>query len=248
MLFVRLASQHFVSLRDEFERRIAAFDEKFLHPRIGVIEKEFARGGFAIASRAARFLIIRFDASRHIEVRHETDVRSIDPHAECIGRDDDVAPGLHELVLRLFALRVIHPAMVKNARNLRRLERFGDGFHSLSRRTINDAGLVLADQRVQALVLLRFASDVRDEQLQIRARESGDEFARLAQSKMSENIAPDFRRGRRREGRDLWAAQCFQHLIEPEIIRAKIMAPHREAMRFIDREKRDRALAERLQK
>ncbi len=128
------------------------------------------------------------------------------------------------------------------------LERFGDGFDALSGRAIDDAGLVLADQRVQPFVFLRFVRDRRDEQFQIGPRESRHELPRLAQAKVRQDIAAHFRRRRRGEGRDLGAAQRFEHLIEPEIIGPKIVAPHGEAMRFIHREKRDGALAERFQK
>ncbi len=128
------------------------------------------------------------------------------------------------------------------------LERFGDGFDPLSGRAIDDAGLVLADQRVQAFVFLRFVRDRRDEQFQIRPRESRDELPRLAQTKMRQDIAAHFGRRRRREGGHLGPAERLEHLIEPEIIGPKIVAPHREAMRFIHREKRDGALAQRFQK
>ena len=213
-----------------------------------MIEEQLAGRCFAVASGAPRFLVIRLDAARHVEVHHEPDVRAIDPHSECVRRHHDVAPALHELVLRLFALLIVHPAVVKNARNLRELQRFGDSLDPLPRRAINDAGLVLADQRIQAFVFLRLVRDVRDEQLQIGPRESRHEFPRLAQTKMRQDIAAHFRCGRRGEGRHLGTAQYFQNLIEPEIIGAKIVAPHRETMRFVDREKRDRALAERFQK
>ncbi len=117
---VRLAPQHLVGLHDEFERRIAPFDKKFLHARIGVIEKQVAGRCFAIAPGAARLLVVGLHAPRHIEMHDETDVRPIDPHPKCVRRHHDVAPPLHELVLRLLALLVAHPAVVKNARDLRR--------------------------------------------------------------------------------------------------------------------------------
>ena len=65
---------------------------------------------------------------------------------------------------------------------------------------------------------------------------------------MRQDIAPHFRRGRRRERRNLGTAQRFEHLIEPKIIGPKIVAPHRETMRFIHSEKRDRALSQRFEK
>ncbi len=65
---------------------------------------------------------------------------------------------------------------------------------------------------------------------------------------MRQDIAPDFRRGRRGERRNLGAAQRFEHLIEPEIIGPEIVAPHREAMRLIHGKKGDCALPERFEK
>ena len=213
VLLVRFAPQHFVSLRDELQRRVAPFDEKLLHARVGMIEKEVASRRLPIAAGAAGLLVVGLHASRHIEVDDEPDVRPIDPHPEGVRRHHDVAPALHELVLRLLALFVVHATVVKNARYLRQLQRFRDRFDPLARRAINDAGLVLADERVQTLIFLRLVRDLRDQQFQVRPGEPRHELPRLAQSQMSENIAANFRRGRGRERRHLRAAQRFEDLI-----------------------------------
>src|ERR1043166_5462019 len=65
---------------------------------------------------------------------------------------------------------------------------------------------------------------------------------------MRQDIAPHFRRGRGGERRNLGAAQCFEDLIEPEIIGPEIVTPHRKAMGLINGEERDRALSQRFEK
>jgi hypothetical protein len=90
------AAQHLPRLHDKCGGWIASINEKFLHTSIGVIEKQFARCRFAIAARAARFLIISFDAPGDFKVRDEANVRPINPHTEGVGRDDDIALPLHE--------------------------------------------------------------------------------------------------------------------------------------------------------
>ena len=226
------------------KRRIASLDKEFLHPSVGVVEEEIACRRFAVTSGASGFLVIRLDASRHIEMHDEPDVRPIDTHSKRIRGHDNIAPALHEFVLRFLPLLVTHPAVVKNARDVRQLQRLGHGFDSFAGRAINNAGFVFPDKRVQPLVFFRFIGDRRDQQLQVRTRKSGHEFPRLAQSEMSENIAAHFRGGSGRERRHLRTAQSFEDLAEPKIIGTKIVAPHRETMRLVDREQRDRALTQ----
>ncbi len=115
MFFISRTSQHLVRFENERGRRIAAVDKKFLHARIGVIEKQLASSGFIIASRATSFLIISLDASWNFKVRDKTYVGAIDSHAESVGRDHNVFFAAHECVLRAFALFFRHAGVIKNA-------------------------------------------------------------------------------------------------------------------------------------
>src|SRR5436853_3243526 len=65
---------------------------------------------------------------------------------------------------------------------------------------------------------------------------------------MREDVTTHLRGRRRGERRHLWTAEGFEHLAQPKIIGAKIVAPHRKAMRFVHREQCDRALTERFEK
>ena len=136
--------------------------------------------------------------------------------------------------------------MIKDARHARVPQRFRDGFDAFARGAINDAGFVIADQRMKSRILFGFVGDLSHHQFQIGARETGDEFARLAQIKMREDIAPHIGSCRGGECGHLRAAEFFQDDVEPKIIRPEIVAPHGKTMRFIHREKRDRRLAQRI--
>ena len=76
-------------------------------------------------------------------------------------------------------------------------------------------------------------------QAQVGPGEPGDEFPRVLQGELREDVAPDLGRRRGRERRHLWAAEFFEHLAEPEIIRPEIMAPLRDAVRLVDGKQRN---------
>jgi len=113
-------------------------------------------------------------------VHDKADIGAIYPHSERVRRYHNIATALHEFVLRSFPLFVVHPSVVQDARDLCPLESSGDGFHSFSRRAINNASLVSLDQRLQTVVLFRFVCDQRDLEFQVRSCKSRNKFARLA--------------------------------------------------------------------
>ena len=191
-----------------------------------MVEQELAGRRLAVPSSAAGFLVIRFHAPWDVEVGDEPNVRPIDPHPKCVRRNDNVALALHKRILRFLPRGVVHPAVVKNARDLGAAERFRDGLDSFSGRAINDAGLVFFYQGVQPPIFFSFGCDRRNQEPQIWPGKPGDEFARLAQCEVSENVATHLWRRRSGERRHLRAAKRFKDLAEPKIIRPEIVSPH----------------------
>ncbi len=82
-------------------------DEEFLNPEIARRVIQNAIGGAAIASGAARFLVIGFHAARQVVMQHEADVGLVDAHAEGVGGHDDRAWLVHEALLAGFALATV---------------------------------------------------------------------------------------------------------------------------------------------
>src|SRR6188508_147810 len=132
---------------NEVERWITSFDKKFLHANIRMVVEELAGRCFAVPTSTTSLLVVRFHTAWNVEVHDKTNIRSIYSHPERIRRHHNIATALHEFVLRSFPLFVVHPSVVKDTRDLCPLKSSGDGFHSFSRRAINNSSLVSLDQR-----------------------------------------------------------------------------------------------------
>ena len=154
--------QGVVGVENQFDRRISALDEKFLHARVGVVEQQLANGGLAVAPGAAGLLIIGFHAAGNFEVHDKADIGAIDPHAERVGRNRDVAFPADKTVLRGLALRVVQPAVVGDALDAPRGEFGRDRLHALARRAVHDSRAMLTHEGPQAFVLVRLAARGND--------------------------------------------------------------------------------------
>ena len=159
---VRFAAQNVIHVLDHLPARIAALDEKLLHPRIGIVEIQLADRGLAVASGASRFLVIRLDAARNFKVRDEADIGPVDPHAERVGGNGDIVAAANKFVLRQFALGVAQPAVVGDRLDAPAGQHGLHGLDPLSGRAVNDPGLVLVDERAEPLVFGGFLFDVMD--------------------------------------------------------------------------------------
>src|SRR5450755_1533883 len=65
-------------------------DEKFGRTNVGSAEEQGAARRISVASGAAGFLVVAFQALGQVVMNDPTDVRLIDAHSEGDGRDDDL--------------------------------------------------------------------------------------------------------------------------------------------------------------
>ncbi len=72
--------------------------------------------GQAVASRAADFLIIAFNALRQIEVNNETYVRFVDAHAERNSGNDNLHVIANEYLLIFTPLCIFKPCVIRTDR------------------------------------------------------------------------------------------------------------------------------------
>src|SRR5262249_57464423 len=75
-------------------------------------DEEQPERGRSVSPRPADFLVIGFDRSRRAEMDRRADVRTVDAHAEGVGRNDDVEPALGELPLNHVARLSVEPGVV----------------------------------------------------------------------------------------------------------------------------------------
>ena len=64
---------------------IAAIDQKATHAKIVAVPQQMAAGWVAIATGAARLLVVRLDALGHVVVNHVAHVGLVDTHAKGVG-------------------------------------------------------------------------------------------------------------------------------------------------------------------
>ena len=112
-------------------------------------------GGQPIASGAAGFLVVGFDAFGQVEVCHKAHVGFVDAHAEGNGGDDHHAVFAQKAGLMLLALLGGQPGMVGQRGESLAGQPSGGFFHLAPRETVDDARLavvVLADETQQLLL------------------------------------------------------------------------------------------------
>ena len=211
---------------------------------VGVGVHQDGAAGRAIAAGAADLLVIRFQAARQRGVNHGAHVRFVDPHAEGDGGDHHLDAALEEFLLDALAVLGVEPGMVGGAGKV--AGKFGGHGGGLrARRRIHDGGaaLVLVEQfqgEVGALRGRHFDHFDR----QIVAAEAVDETRGLIERQLHGDIVLHDGRGGCGERDDRRGAQGRQILAEHAVIGAEIVAPLRNAMRFVDGDERRLALGE----
>ncbi|MCG3120600.1 MAG: hypothetical protein ALAOOOJD_03365 [bacterium] len=214
---------------------------------IAVAQQQQAIRAQPVAAGAADFLIIRFKVFRQIIMNDEAHVRFVDPHAERNGGDDNLRVIAEKGFLILRALFVGQAGMIGPRRVAELLQHRGQLIHLLAREAINNAGLLrMLLQKFESLIdRIGFT---RDTEKKILAIETRDELLRGREVEIRGNIGAHAlrRRGRERDADGLRKARPAFHQLA--ILRPKVMAPFRNAMRFIDGETIDLERGEKRQR
>ena len=115
----------------------------------------------------------------------------------------------------------------------------GDLLDLFPRRAIDDPRLVHRDDLADAIVLLLLLFHRRDPQRKVRPGEAADHLEGFAQLQHIENVRADHGSRRRRQCHALRPADLVERLAESHVVRPEIVAPLAQAVRLVDREKRD---------
>jgi hypothetical protein len=201
-------------------------------------------GRLPVAAGPAGLLVVALDGPRHVQMRHETDVRLVDAHAERDRGDD------HEPVLAQ------EPGLVRGTSGrvqARVIGQRGDAVVGQERggllgrvpgQAVDDPGVarVFGAQEGEQLALGVVLGN--DAVLDVRPVERGDEHPGVRQLEPDRDLLAGGLRGGGGQRDPRHVRPAFVQHLKFQVVGAEIVAPLRHAVRLVDREHRDPAAAE----
>ena len=166
-------------------------------------------------------------------MHHKAHIGAVNPHTEGISCHHHIRPAGNKGILRKLALLIRHAGVVCHCIHMLGGYFLKHQHHILAGRAIDNPLLPARYHLADALELRLAALAVRNAEIQIIPAKATDNHRRLPQLQGSENVLAHMRRGRGRESHGLRPAQGLPHAPQPQIIRAEIMPPLAQAMRFI---------------
>ena len=190
----------------------------------------------AVASGTPGLLVVALQRVAHRVVDHEAHVTLVDAHAEGVRRNHHPDPSLQPLLLTLRTVGVAQAAVVGGRRNALVAELFGQLFGPVARTGVDDARSRNVVHQPQQLA--QFVVRVADAVRKVRPREAAADDVRLGEFQMEHDVLGHGarRRGRQRQHRD--ARQPLAQLGDPQVGGAEVVAPLRDAVRFVDGQQR----------
>ena len=198
----------------------------------GGVHQQAARG-FAVTPGAARFLVVGFERVGWRKVDDEAHVGLVDAHAKGDGGDDDAgAPG-HKVVLYCGA--VGDAGVIVGGGDAVLAQQGGDALAAFARPGVDDAAAVLGFAEGEEVgELFVGVAGVEDFEAQVGAGAVAGDDVHVAE--LLEDVAPHARWGGRGDGEERRVAKCFAHALDDEIVGTEVVAPHADAVGFVDDE------------
>lgn len=202
--------KHVVKRENGIFSGVAVFYKKFLDFGIPVACKYDSKGFFPVASGTADFLVIVLDAPGKVVVDHEPDVLFVDSHTERVRGNDHLQFSIHESVLSVFPIGVVHGSGIHADRYAFLEEETVDFIHRFPTRTIHDprTGNALDDLK-GFFELFLFRTDLPDEDDEIFPVESLRKYVVFSKSEPFHDVFADFFRGSCRQCDGGEAGGCF---------------------------------------
>ena len=203
--------------------------------RVFIRVQQDAFGLETVPPRPAGLLLIGLDRLGHAGMHDVADVRSVDSHPECHGRDHHVTLLAAERVLCRLALLRRHPRVVADRLDSATPEPVGDRIDVLAADAVDDAPFTRmpfddVDDLEQA------AGSGHDAVDEVRSIEVPDQRLGVTQSELFDDVFPDpARRGRGERVNDR-VGKPVAKLRQQAVVRTEVMPPVTDAMRFVDGE------------
>ena len=189
----------------------------------------------AVAACATDLLLVVFEGLREVEVKDGANIRFVDSHAEGNRGHNDIAPALHEVILRGGAHIVCKAGVVGPRADARALQATCHALRRMLQGHIdNGREWFLLDESIDEQVQALVRSNRGDVQVQIGSVERCLHMVSLGDA---EGFADFLRHGRRccgRERQNTRDAEFFRESGEAQILGSEIVSPLRNAMGLID--------------
>src|SRR6185369_4856750 len=165
----------------------AALEQRPAERKIARTDEQEPKGRRAVTSRPAHFLVVGFDRSGRTQMDHGADVRTVDPHAERVGRHHDLEPAIGELSLHDVAGLAVEPGVIRAGPPAARREPRALLVGLLARGRVDDRGATRApgaaerfgERAVDEALALATAADLRGAQGQVGPREAAYDLRRI---------------------------------------------------------------------
>nr|GEU28580.1 hypothetical protein [Tanacetum cinerariifolium] len=228
--------------------RIVLDQEELLQALVGVVVQQRAFGVLAVAARAARLLVVRLEVGRNLQVDHEARVGLVDAHAEGIGGHHHAALAAHEQVLVLAAFGRAQLAVVQRHALPRLVQLRMQFFRRLDGGRVHDAHAGrLAHQLQRLRHLFVRVGHLLDAVVQIGTVDAGVDHRHARASQLGADIGNHVRGRGGREREHLRAPQGVERGADFQVRGTEVVAPLRDAVRFVDHHQRDLAMLEQRQ-
>ena len=179
------------------DRGVGALHELTNQDRVAIAIGEPGIGWQAVASGAARFLVIGLQAFRKIEMGDEAHVGLVDSHAESDGRHHHETLFFDEALLMSAADPLVEPGVIGQGLDALCPQPRRGVVHLLAAHAIDDAAFAAVPRADEAKKLLA-RTGLRDDLIaNVGPVEPRDEDARLGNREMGLNLAPRGCVGRR---------------------------------------------------
>ena len=230
-----------VDLQHGLGRGMGELDEELAQATVAGRVVEDALGGVAVASGAARFLVVGLDRLGQVVVDDEADVGLVDAEAEGVGRDDDADAVAGEGVLDADAVFLGHAGVVAGAADAAALKRLGERLDALAGRAVDDGGGLAAEgfeQLGDLLQLLLLAAHADGVEAKVGAVEAGDAHVRVVEAEALDDVVADTGVGGGGEGDDGRVLEAGAGGAQIPVAGAEVVAPLGDAVRLVDGEQR----------
>ena len=230
------------ALTDPFEHAVldaGALDEEHVERLVLLLGEQQAAGGPPVAAGAPDLLVVGLQRGGHCGVGDRPHVGFIDPHPERVRRDDDRHLARHEPFLGPVSNPAIKPGVVGerlDAELTSKLIR-----QLLARRPrpgIDDRRqrIHLAERRRQPAPFVDRVAARHDGQHKVRPVKPGRHSQWIAQGEPADDVGRDGGRRRRGERERCACADRLGGLGKGKVVRSKVVAPLRDAVRLVDDE------------
>jgi hypothetical protein len=224
-----------------------ALDQAAAQRRVARREEQEPERAPAVAARAPDLLVVDLERAGRPEVHHRAHVGAVDPHAEGVGRDDEVELAAREVPLHGVARGGVEPGVVGRRAPAAPCEPHRLLLRTAAGRRVDDRGPPAGPRRAEGLgqgrahrgVALAPARHLGRAQRELGAREAAHELRGVGGEAQPRQdlVAHDGSRGGR-AGEHARLGMARHELAQRQVLGPEVVAPLADAVRLVDGDER----------